>query len=68
MDSIFDAIHGLRTLGDTEWEGYLRFWSTQGLDSFLAESAIPAKFAEEAVRLFFASGRRPTNIEWEADW
>lgn len=58
----------LHSLGDPEREGFLEFRCGDHLDDFMAEMAVPAHCADEAVKQFFKSGTMPENVQWEADW
>jgi hypothetical protein len=56
------------SLGDPDRKGFLQFRCRDQLDDFMAEMAVPANVADEAVKLFFEDGKMPGNVEWEADW
>lgn len=65
---INDRDESYHSLGDANRDDALEFWSRDEPDEFLGETAVPEPVALAAAFSFLADGKRPSNLEWEADW
>lgn len=63
-----DGVTSFHSIGDRTRTGHIRFWCRDQLDEFMSEMAVPQDVAEAAAFEFFATARRPSVVNWEADW
>jgi Immunity protein Imm1 len=53
--------------GEDSENGVVAFYYGGHESEFLADATVPVEDAREAVRLFFADGERPGNVDWRQE-